>query len=120
MATEPQKMLGAIGEDSSFLPANFRVSAQCNRVPVMDGHTLCIRYLSFNSITPKILSIELEGNPKIEAVSEALKSFQSPVADLNLPSAPKSPIHVHSQPDHPQPRSLLSVVFLVSLSLELI
>jgi aspartate-semialdehyde dehydrogenase len=38
--TEPLKILGQL-EDGGITPASITVSAQCNRVPVVDGHTLC-------------------------------------------------------------------------------
>src|SRR3712207_7551888 len=37
MAEETRKLLG--GYDGGFRPADVVVSAQCNRVPVRDGHT---------------------------------------------------------------------------------
>jgi len=45
---EPLKILGQLRAESSsdgtseFVNANFTVSAQCNRVPVIDGHTECV------------------------------------------------------------------------------
>ena len=50
--TEPLKMLGKLVDGSSFEHANFKVSAHCNRVNVIDGHTECI-------------SIEFEKKPSV-------------------------------------------------------
>jgi len=96
METEPLKMLGSVVEQEGgkglvFQDAKFGVSAQCNRVPVMDGHTLCV-------------SVELEGNPSAEEVTKVLQTFQSPANEYQLPSAPKIPISVTAQQNHPQPR----------------
>ncbi len=55
MAAEPLKLLGALGADG-VQEATFTVSAQCNRVPVIDGHLLCV-------------SVALTGRPSAEAVA---------------------------------------------------
>jgi aspartate-semialdehyde dehydrogenase len=67
------------------------VSAQANRVPVMDGHTVC-------------LSLGFERAPSVEQAVAALAGFQGPEVVRGLPSAPKRPIVVRSEPDRPQPR----------------
>jgi len=89
MTTEPRKLLGAFA-DGEITPADITVSAQCNRVPVKDGHTSCV-------------SVKLTRDATPEAVREALRSFASPLAEKGLPSAPETFIHVDDAPDHPQP-----------------
>src|ERR1700749_868307 len=38
---ETQRVLG-VYRDGKIVPADFSMSAQCNRVPVLDGHTQCV------------------------------------------------------------------------------
>jgi len=77
--------------DGRRVEADVVVSAQANRVPVLDGHTIC-------------LSLGFEESPSPEAASAALASFRGPEVVRQLPSAPKCPIIVRSEPDRPQPR----------------
>jgi aspartate-semialdehyde dehydrogenase len=114
METEPQKILGTIGQPSAaaaasdgsganssaepvFLPASFAVSAQCNRVAVLDGHQECV------SIK---LSRPPTGPDAAEKIEAVLRDWQSEAQRLRLPSAPARPIHVHSGAElaRPQPR----------------
>lgn len=89
VAEEVPKMLGRfIG--NGIEPAKFAVSAMCNRVAVLDGHS-------------ESVSISLRGNPALADVAEALRSFRS-AATEGLPSAPERTIRVHEAPDRPQPR----------------
>lgn len=78
--TEPNKILGT----------DFRTSAQCNRVPVRNGHMECV-------------SIEFCQKATIETVREALASFRPPAEAASLPSTPEYPIIVHHNPHRPQP-----------------
>jgi aspartate-semialdehyde dehydrogenase len=87
---EPQKMLGALRDDT-IVPANFPISAHCNRVPVLEGHLTCI-------------SVTLEHTVDSAAVISALRMFRSLPQELKLPSAPPQPIQVRDEPDRPQPR----------------
>jgi aspartate-semialdehyde dehydrogenase len=90
MEWEPRKMLGVLqGEDIEL--ANFEISAQANRVPVAEGHLVC-------------LSVELAQPAEIEAVAQALSGYIAPEVSRNLPSAPKPVILIKDQPDRPQPR----------------
>lgn len=90
METEAQKMLGAWSERDGFVPAGFSASAQCNRVPVRDGHMECV-------------SIRLGGSPSPEAVIDAFESFRGEPQELGLPGAPEQPVIVRSEPNRPQP-----------------
>lgn len=67
------------------------VSAQANRVPILDGHTVC-------------LSIGFEEPPSPEAAIEALAGYRGAEVVRQLPSAPERPIVVRMEPDRPQPR----------------
>jgi len=88
--TEPLKILGQL-EDGGITPASITVSAQCNRVPVVDGHTLCV-------------SVTLGREASAEAILGAWESFRGEPTALGLPSAPPRPIVYVDEPDHPQPR----------------
>jgi aspartate-semialdehyde dehydrogenase len=87
--TEPRKLLGAV-KDGGIELADFVVGAQCNRVPVRDGHTECI-------------SIEFETKANPEQVIAALEGFRGPPDTEKLPSSPQQPIVVRREPDRPQP-----------------
>jgi aspartate-semialdehyde dehydrogenase len=89
MATEPKKLLGSL-QDGRVALADITVSAQCNRVPVKDGHTSCV-------------SLKLTEPASPEAVRDALHGFTSPLAGKDLPSAPETFIQVDDAPDYPQP-----------------
>ncbi len=87
---EPRKMLGQVtGEGIEMAP--FSLSAQCNRVAVKDGHTVCLSIATERSATP-------------EEVAEVLRSYRGDVDGLGLPSAPQPLILVRDEPDRPQPR----------------
>lgn len=92
MEEESRKILGTATEAGAGVePRDLRVGAQCTRVPVVDGHTQCV-------------SVELEASAEPRAVVEALRTFRGPPQRLGLPTAPRFPIHVMEDPDHPQPR----------------
>jgi len=89
METEPLKILGALSGDV-IEPVPIKISAQCNRVPVYDGHT-------------ETLSIKLTSNPSLAEVRRVLDGFSGLPQELGLPSAPEKPIPVLDDPDRPQP-----------------
>ena len=98
MEWETLKILGGItksddGSKSFDMHARhpLRVSASCNRVPVIDGHTECVS-VRFARRPP----------PSPQQVREALAAFTPDAQDC--PSAPRHAIVVHEQPDRPQPR----------------
>jgi len=89
--TEPRKILGT-WDDDRFTDAPFRISAQVNRVPTIDGHLMTI-------------SMKLrDGGVDLDAIRDAIRNFTGEPQRLNLPSAPKQPLHYASEPDRPQPR----------------
>ena len=90
LETEPLKIFGELA-DGLVAPASLAVSAQCNRVPVVDGHTLCI-------------SVELGRAVSAEAIVDAWDSFRGEPTALGLPSAPARPVVYVDEPDQPQPR----------------
>jgi aspartate-semialdehyde dehydrogenase len=90
MEWEPRKMLGKL-ENNEVSLADFTISAHTNRVPVSDGHLVCI-------------SIELANHAPLEKMAEALKDYQAPPSSRNLPSTPRPVIELRLENDRPQPR----------------
>jgi aspartate-semialdehyde dehydrogenase len=88
--SETCKILGSL-EGGRVIRHAVSVSAQTNRVPVIDAHT-------------ETISIALESRPSIEEVTAALSSFSGRPQELSLPSAPPHPIVVAPGVDRPQPR----------------
>jgi aspartate-semialdehyde dehydrogenase len=86
--TETCKILG---DDESRAPHPVVVSAQVNRVPVIDGHTMTI-------------SAELESKPDADAVLAAMRTFEGKPQQLRLPTAPVPALNVMSEINRPQPR----------------
>jgi len=88
--TEPQKILGIIiDEVIDYHP--MVVSAQCNRVPVIDGHLECV-------------TVRLNKEAKTQEIIDVWKKFTAEPQKLNLPSAPVHPIIYFDDPRYPQPR----------------
>jgi aspartate-semialdehyde dehydrogenase len=90
MEEETQKLLGTIN-GSRIDPAPFAMSAQCNRVPVEDGHT-------------ESVAIRLKTKARPEAIIAAWNEFRAEPQQLRLPSAPAQPVSYLTAPDRPQPR----------------
>lgn len=90
LETEPAKILGRLQGDH-IEPTDLTLSAQCNRVAVLDGHTECV-------------SILLAERASQDEVQRAFQEFTSVPQRLRLPSAPQQPVHVTSLEDRPQPR----------------
>src|SRR5262249_38832539 len=88
--SEPQKILGR-WDGQRFVPAAMKISAQTNRVPTIDGHLMTIAF-------------GVRRAASREELIDALRSFRGEPQELNLPSAPKQPIHYIDEPDRPQPR----------------
>jgi aspartate-semialdehyde dehydrogenase len=96
LSTEPAKLLGTI-HAGHVEPAQLTISAQCNRVPVIDGHLLCV------SIKLSDRSIGTEGTI-VEKVRGVLESYAAPQEVQSLPSTPKTFIRVFDDDTSPQPR----------------
>ncbi len=89
LETEPLKIFGNPGGESQF--ADIKLSAQCNRVMVRDGHLVCV-------------SVELKKKVESEAIKKAWENFVPAVSELKLPSAVEKPLFYCDEPDRPQPR----------------
>jgi aspartate-semialdehyde dehydrogenase len=90
MQRETQKILGDFTGDS-IRPLAAKVSAQCNRVPVVDGHMVAT-------------SVELQQKPGVAELIQAMESFSSVPQQRKLPSAPPRPLMYMTEHDRPQPR----------------
>jgi aspartate-semialdehyde dehydrogenase len=87
---EPQKILGRF-TGTRIEAAPFKVSAQCNRVPVQDGHLESVR-------------VKLGRTATVEELIEAFTNFRGLPQELRLPTAPARPLIVRREKDRPQPR----------------
>jgi aspartate-semialdehyde dehydrogenase len=98
--TEPRKILGR-WENDKFIDAGFRISAQTNRVPVIDGHlmTIAFRLRGSEELRKMFTSEQL-----IKDLCSAINSFEGEPQRLGLPSAPKHPLVYIDGKDRPQPR----------------
>lgn len=88
MATEPRKILGALGADGIEL-ADFVMSTRCVRVPVVDGHLVAAQIRLAEPLTP-------------EEVVGILSAWDG--GGLDLPSAPRPVLRLTELRDRPQPR----------------
>ncbi|MFN0121568.1 MAG: aspartate-semialdehyde dehydrogenase [Blastocatellia bacterium] len=87
---ETLKILGKLA-GAAVTDAPFRVSAQCNRVAVQDGHTESVR-------------VKLARQASVDDVIAALESWTALPQELKLPTAPARPVVVRREKDRPQPR----------------
>jgi aspartate-semialdehyde dehydrogenase len=90
MQQETQKILGEFRGDH-IEPLAAQVSAHCNRVPVVDGHTVTV-------------SVELSAKPSISELHAAYDGFRGVPQERNLPSAPPRPVIYMYEGNRPQPR----------------
>ncbi|HSG16375.1 MAG TPA: aspartate-semialdehyde dehydrogenase [Anaerolineae bacterium] len=90
LEAEPKKLLGTFNGDA-ILMAAIDLSAQANRVPVVDGHLASVSVKLSRSATPA------------EAIT-ALESWRPPAVNAELPSSPKRVLIYRHQSDRPQPR----------------
>lgn len=88
---EPLKIWGKV-ENGKIVCADCpKITAQCLRVPVSDGHTAAC----FVKFTQK---------PAKQQIIQAWREFAGEPQKLGLPSAPKQFIHYFDEDDRPQPK----------------
>ena len=87
MQEEAGKLLGKL-KGGEVIPAEFAISAHCNRVAVEDGHT-------------ESISIKLKKRATPEKIIAAWREYRGLVEDLKLPFAPAEPIFYDERPDRP-------------------
>jgi aspartate-semialdehyde dehydrogenase len=90
MQQETQKILGEFQGDH-IEPLAAKVSAHCNRVPVVDGHTVTV-------------SVEFSSKPAEADVRHAFDVFTAVPQQRGLPSAPPRPVIYLEEANRPQPR----------------
>jgi aspartate-semialdehyde dehydrogenase len=88
---EPLKILGRIEGDMIKDDESIRISAHCNRVNIVDGHTATV-------------SVELEKKATKEEIQKAWEEFAGDPQKLSLPSAPKKAVLYRNEENRPQPR----------------
>lgn len=86
---EPLRIWGKI-EDGVIVPADFiKITSQCIRVPVLNGHTASV-------------FVKFKKDPTKEQLIEKITSFKGVPQELNLPSAPKQFIQYLEEDNRPQ------------------
>ena len=90
MAVETRKLLGTLTEDGVD-DADIVVSAQCHRVPVLDGHL-------------EAVSVRFRAAASPADVAAALREWTPSITDLDLPTLPARTVEVRDDLDFPQPR----------------
>jgi aspartate-semialdehyde dehydrogenase len=89
--SEPLKIWGKVEGDKIVKASSPTITAQCYRVPVIDGHMAAV----FVSFDKKASSDE---------ILNCWKEFKGKPQQLNLPSAPKQFLSYFEEPDRPQTR----------------
>jgi aspartate-semialdehyde dehydrogenase len=90
LETEPRKLCGTY-YDGQIEFAPFIVSAQANRVPVIDGHL-------------GSLSVKLRQKATAEEVIQLFQTWRPPAVCAQLPSMPNPVFIYRPEEDRPQPR----------------
>ena len=86
---EPLRIWGQL-KDGVIVKANEpKITCQCIRVPVLNGHTAAV-------------FVKFRKNPTKEQLIEKLESFSGLPQELNLPSAPKQFIRYFKEDNRPQ------------------
>ena len=88
--TETLHLLGSLN-GTNVTDANFKISASCHRVGIVDGHT-------------ESVFIEFDENYDIDEIKNKMSSFKSIPQELNLYSAPENPVIIKEEENRPQPR----------------
>jgi aspartate-semialdehyde dehydrogenase len=90
LEAETKKLLGEL-RNGSVTDASFKISAQCNRVAVEDGHT-------------ESVSIKLKKTVRSEDLLSTWSNFRGRPQEMSLPTAPEQPVIYDCGADRPQPR----------------
>ena len=89
---EPLRVLGKLVNGKIENESALKITAHCNRVAVIDGHTACV-------------SLQFAGKkPSIDEIRKIWTEFTSEPQKLKLPSAPIPALVYRTEPDRPQPR----------------
>jgi aspartate-semialdehyde dehydrogenase len=90
MEEETRKLLGSLNGAGVVL-APFKMSAQCNRVAVEDGHT-------------ESVSVKFKKKAQAEDILEAWSEFSGIPQEKKFPTAPEIAVRYVDSSDRPQPR----------------
>ena len=90
MEEETRKLLGSLNGAGVVL-APFKMSAQCNRVAVEDGHT-------------ESVSVKFKKKVAAEEIQDAWREFSGIPQQEKFPTAPEIPVRYVDSNDRPQPR----------------
>jgi len=90
MEEETRKLLGTLNGSGINL-APFKMSAQCNRVAVEDGHT-------------ESVSVKFKNKAQAAEILEAWAQFSGIPQQQQFPTAPEIPVRYLDATDRPQPR----------------
>ena len=87
---EPLRIWGKV-ESGEIVPnGEIKITAQCIRVPVLDGHMATVW-------------VKFKNKPTKEQILDAWNNYKTAIADLELPLAPKQFIHYLEDDNRPQP-----------------
>ena len=86
---EPLKVWGKYEDGKITLRDDIRITTQCLRVPVSDGHTAAV-------------FVRFKNKPTIAEIKEKWATFSGEPQKLGLPSAPKQFIHYFEEDNRPQ------------------
>jgi aspartate-semialdehyde dehydrogenase len=90
MESEPQKIFGSYSSEGIIF-TDIKISASCNRVAVSDGHL-------------ESISVKLNKKATEQDLIASWNSFTGEPQALDLPSAPRRPVHYFEEVNYPQPR----------------
>ena len=86
---EPLRVLGTFKGDHIDLAEDIKISAQCIRVPILNGHTATV-------------FVKFRKNPTKEELVQALREYSGEPQALKLPSAPEHFIQYLEDDNRPQ------------------
>ena len=89
---ETLKIYGSVDKDKIISHKQLKVSVNCNRVPVTDGHTVCVN-IKFK-----------DKKPSLKEIIRIWNDFRALPQKLNLPFAPQQPVIYRNENNRPQPR----------------
>jgi aspartate-semialdehyde dehydrogenase len=95
MEQEAAKILGSLDQGKTKIQqvTEMKVSASCNRVPVIEGHTESV-----------FIEFAKRPSPSVNEIRNAFKEYICEAQHLKCYSAPGQCITVTDQADRPQPR----------------
>ena len=93
---EPLKIFGCIDNGVFKNAETPKISAHCNRVPVVDGHTACVSLEFSDDIRGK--------KPGMDEIKTIWAAYKGLPQEADFPTAPLNPIIYRDEDNRPQPR----------------